>query len=189
MANGAMSSAVQFHIDTSQIGKGVTAAFLAIAAVGEALNFGLFAVGIQSQGAAIGVGVFLLILLGIGVLNGRGEEGVVILSDECLEVRTRRSKQSYSWQHIEGLAVKRFSELNPAARVWALIARIPGDYRIVQVRLRRSLRLNLVPGQFGTDIIGMPSLFAKTSRLYVADPDGLVNVASGFLDRRSASAP
>ncbi len=181
MANDSISRTVEFPIDTSQIGKGVIAVFLAIAFAGEALNLVLFISGIQAQGAAIGVGIFLLIVLGIGVLNGRPEEGVVILNDDRLEVRTGASRQLYRWIDIRGLQVRRYRDLNPLARTWAMISRTPADYRVVEVRLGRSLRLNVVPGQSGTDIIGIPSLFAKSTRLYVHDPDGFVRAAEPFL--------
>lgn len=149
--------------------------------VGLVLITGLFASGAVEQGGAIFAAIFLLIAFPAMVWQLRGlSRGAVKLTDARLEVHTDRGRSFFKWSDISEIEVDS-SGSNSGQRRFRSVRRetmVPG---LVEIKLRRSVRIGLAPGRFGTDILGVPSLVVKTVRLNGEDPEGFVLAARQFL--------
>ncbi len=104
----------------------------------------------------------------------RMSRGVVEVTDERLELRIPGDQQSIRWTDVVGAQVRTIADLNIFDRILATLAGTHHDRRLIEVRLRRPIRLPFLPWQkAGPDAIGLPSFPMKVLRLYVSEPEGL----------------
>lgn len=182
MALAARSETVQFPVDASAWTRGYLRFLLALVLVAHIVNVILLAQGLYSSGSALAVSIFLVVGPCLWAINDwLMRRGVAELTDSRLEVRTRASKQLYRWQDILDVQVRTYGRLGLLDRSWATLLGLKADRRFVEITLRRSERLGIIPGLFGTDIPGVPLPTARTVRLHISDPDGFVRAASDFL--------
>ena len=165
--------------------RGITRMLLGIAFVGLAVTLGLYAAGKFDGETTLFISLFLI----LGPLPAAWQyrqrsKGVVRLGGEGLVVRARMGgNQAYKWEHIAEVRLSTLAEHGALNRLGARMAGLDENEPFVELRLNRSLRVPLLPGQFGTAVVGIPSLAFKTVALYVTDPEGLVRAAQPFFGR------
>jgi len=116
--------------------------------------------------------------------QARYGEGTAYLDNDGLVVRTRGGTHYYKWDDIDSVRIRPFAAKGPVA--WFARRMIGGEtkQRIVEAKLRRSLRLSLSiwGNKFGTDIPGIPSLVFRTTGFYVENADDFLLAANAFMD-------
>jgi hypothetical protein len=126
----------------------------------------LYLIGVLDSADAVYIGAFLtLSSAGVALNVWLANRGVALLLPERLEVRTRAGRRVYAWSDI--------SEVHVVTR--------PGEASFVEMTLNSSEKVGLLPGQGGTRILGIPTLFGKTNRLYVAHPDAFVSATRSYV--------
>ena len=158
--------------------------------IAVAVTVFFLAIGTVDLFTAILMGSFLLFMGAITQWNqARYGEGTAYLDHHGLVVRTRGGTHYYKWDDIELVRIRPFTDKGPLA--WLARRMIGGDakQRVVEAKLRRSLRLSLSlwGNKFGTDILGIPSLVFRTTGFYVENADDFVLAANAFLRRRSTT--
>lgn len=154
---------------------------LVIGVVGLFIIAALFGAGAIDAEGALFAAVFMLVASAAMVWNMRTMSGgVAKLTEARLEVHTNAGRHLYKWADILDIELDSLRSQSALRRFW-VAGRIAVDERLVEIRLRRSVRLGLHPRRFGTDILGLPSLVVKTVRLRLEDPDGFVLAASPHL--------
>jgi len=107
--------------------------------------------------------------------------GVVRFSDDRLEVRTLAGKHLYRLVDIGGVRLRRIADLGKIDRGLAAISGVKPEQQVIEIKLNRSLRFPLLPRQFGTEVMGIPSIVARTVRLQVTDPEGFAQTINQFV--------
>jgi len=159
--------------------------FLGLTIGGLAVILGLFAGGKVEGEPTLFATLFLILAPAAAVWNFRQmTKGVAKLDPEGLVVRARGGgNQAYKWTDISEVRLSTFAERGTLNQLWARFMGIDENEPFVELKLRRSLRLPLLPGRSGTAILGVPSLVAKTVTLYVTEPEEFVRIAQGFVRR------
>jgi len=108
--------------------------------------------------------------------------GVVEISADRLIVRSAsgRRRQTHTWTDIAEIRLNTLRQIDALERIWAAITRVDADLPLVELRLRRGVRLNPLSGEIGSVKFGIPGLL-KSVRIYVTDPEGLVWAAQPYL--------
>lgn len=159
-------------------------AFMALA--GQVVIWGLFAAGRIAWEGALAGGLFLIFTPAVVAVNmWLLSQGVVKLTEDQLEVQTRAGKQLYRWGDIAQVRVRTLRQLGMMDRLSARISGLDEDIQLVELTLKRSLRLGVVPGKFGTNIVGVPSFISRRVRLCVSNPEGFAEAANLLLRRRT----
>ena len=129
--------------------------------------------------------IFLFALsLSVVVIFWLMSRGLIEITDERLELRIPVERQSIRWTDIVRVQVRTISQLNIFDRFLATVAGTHQDRCLVEISLRRPIRLPFLPWQkSGPDAIGLPSLSMKVVRVYVSDPEGLVRAIAKHLQR------
>ena len=148
---------------------------------GLALILAAFAVGWLSGERALWVGMTLVVLSASAWWWFRGMgRGMVELSPDSLIVRSRSGRQVYTWVDIAEIRLNTLRQIGTGERIWAGITRVDADLPLVELRLKRGVRLNPLSGDMGSVKFGLPG-FLKSIRIWVKDPEGLVRVANSYL--------
>ena len=158
-----------------------------------------FALVIAGVGLSLASGVLAVICLGLAFLvfassflawaGSRHGDGLVILYEAALHVRSTSDRQfgpwdhRYKWAHIASVEARSFSETGRLANMVAPIVGGRGGVRVVVLSLRESLVWPWRP-PFGTDTKGIPSAFVKQVLLNAEDPDALATAARRYLSRK-----
>jgi hypothetical protein len=154
---------------------------IVVGVVGLFIVAALFGAGTIAVEGALLAAVFMLVGSAAMAWNMRAfGQGGAKLTEARLEVHTNTGKHLYKWADILDIELKSLRSQSALRRFWA-IGQITADQGFVEIRLRRSVRLGLLPGRSGTDILGLPSLVVKTVRLDLEDPEGFVLAARPFL--------
>ncbi|MCH7580463.1 MAG: hypothetical protein IIB22_09490 [Chloroflexi bacterium] len=105
--------------------------------------------------------------------------GLVEITDELLELRIPSAEKSYRWRDVIRARLLTVSQLGIYERLLARLGRGDRDQILVEIGLRRSVPSPLLPWQKADpDAFGLPSFSSKEFRVYVADPEGLVNAVN-----------
>jgi hypothetical protein len=159
--------------------------FLGMAFVGLIFVLSLYASGNAGGEPTLFASLFLALgPVGAVWQYRQMSKGTVKLSPEGLLVRARMgANQTYRWEHIAEVRLSTLAEHGALNRLWARLIGASENAPFVELRLSRSLRVPLVPGQHGTAVSGIPTLMLKKVALYIVDPEGFVEAAQPFLGR------
>jgi len=137
----------------------------------------LYGLGEISLEAAI-AGAVLALALPLAILwNIRASgHGIVKLTPRGVVVEMGAGRQKYTWQDVADVQLDTYQGRLPLGTLQS-----GGAEPVVRITLTRSLQLGFLPGQFGTDIAGLPSLALKSVRLRVENPEGFVSAVHDFL--------
>jgi len=175
---------LEFALGNDPSAKGVVRFLLLTAPVGPAIVLALFARNVVPEETAFGGSILLFVMQVAFALNlWLMQLGVAKLTDSRLVIRTRAGRHLYKWTDVADMRLKKLADLHATTRIWAAISGSDKERPFVEIKLRRSLRVGLLPGQFGTEIIGFPSFLFKTARLYLADPEAFIQAANPYLQR------
>lgn len=144
----------------------------------------LFAVGVAGA-QEVSLEAIFLIVVGSAVIwnvqqNGRGWARI---DSSGLLVRTRGQTQQYPWADVADVQLTSFAERGAGAGTWAGILRWSRTRPFVELRLKRSSRLGLWPGRYGTRVLGLPLIGGTAIALFVADPASFVQLARNYLEQ------
>ena len=182
-----------FEFDQSDSVAGLIKVLAVGTLVGLAIVVGVYAAGFFTGEDAVINAIFLISVLGASSVHiWLMRRGVVRISPSRLEVRTRFEKQYYAWDDIAEVRVIRRDQMALMDRLWWAVMRVDTDRRLVELRLRRSLRISLRGGRSGTDIDGIPTLIFKIARVYVVDIDRFAQIVDRLIPgrlRMEAQAP
>ena len=174
-----------FEFDQSDSMAGLIMVLAVGTLVGLAIVVGVYAAGFFTGEDAVINAIFLISLLGAASVHiWLMRRGVVRISPSRLEVRTRFEKQYYAWDDIAEVRVIRRDQMALMDRLWWAVMRVDTDRRLVELRLRRSLRISLRGGRSGTDIDGIPTLIFKIARVYVVDIDRFAQIVERLIPGR-----
>lgn len=154
---------------------------IVIGVVGLFIIAALFGAGAIDVEGALFAAIFMLVASAAMAWNMRVmSHGVAKLTEARLEVHTNAGRHLYKWADIIDIELDSLRSQSALRRFWATGQKTE-DQHGVEIRLRRSVRFGLLPGRFGTDILGLPSLAFKSVRLHIEDPEGFVLAARPFL--------
>lgn len=174
-----------FEFDQSDSVAGLIKVLAVGTLVGLAIVVGVYAAGFFTGEDAVINAIFLISVLGASSVHiWLMRRGVVRISPSRLEVRTRFEKQYYAWDDIAEVRVIRRDQMALMDRLWWAVMRVDTDRRLVELRLRRSLRISLRGGRSGTDIDGIPTLIFKIARVYVVDIDRFAQIVERLIPGR-----
>ena len=177
---------MQFRLADNPPVKGGVLFLLLVATIGETVILVAFLVTDAAE-PALAAGISLLVMAVVVALSAwLMNRGVVKLTEEQLGVRTAAGKQLIEWADVAGARVRMVSQLGKVDRILAALAGPDNDRRLVEIELKRPFRFAILPWrQDGTDAIGLPALPGRRIRVYVSDPEGLVDAISMHLSRSS----
>lgn len=150
--------------------------------IGQAVVVVTYLAGVLAGTSAMGFAIVpIVVSVGFNVNMWLLRKGVARLTPTRLEVRTRGGRHLYAWSDIADVRIRRLDQMWLPDRLWLKICGIDTDREIVELGLRRSIRFGLVPFRYGTDIIGPPTPFSRTVRLFVTDPHGFASAAKKWV--------
>lgn len=171
----------EFRLAGNSLSSVMTKFAIVAGVVGLFIVAALFGAGTINVEGALFAAVFMLVASAAMARNMRAfGQGGAKLTEARLEVHTNTGKHLYKWADILDIELKSLRSQSALRRFWD-IGQITADQGFVEIRLRRSVRLGLLPGRSGTDILGLPSLVVKSVRLHLEDPEGFVLAARSFL--------
>ena len=179
-------STTRFRLEDNPQAKGMVMMILLGALAGQSAILLLA----SDAGSALYAAFFLpAVSLSFVVFYWRVSRGHIEITDERLELRTLGHQQSVRWPDIVRAELRTISQMNIDDRITATIAGAHQDRRFVEIRLRRPIRDPLWPWQrTDPDAFGPPSTFPwKLIRVYVTDPEGLVEAVAEQLQRTRTS--
>ena len=148
------------------------------------VNLILFVTGIVNGEKALFAGLGLTLAPAAAIWNvqqyGRGS---ACPDPSQLVVRTRGWTHSYNWADIADVSLTSLGEKGTAVRLWARILFWPEAEPLVELRLKRPLRIGLWPGRYGTRPIGVPLIGGKRVPLFLKEPESFVRTAKGYLPK------
>ena len=175
-------STTRFRLEDNPQAKGMVMVILLGALAGQTAILVPLASDVES--ALYAALLLPAISLSFVVFYWRVSRGVIEITDERLELRALGHRQSVRWLDIVRAEVRTISQMSIDDRIAATIAGAHQDRRFVEIRLRRPIRDPLLPWDIaGPDAKGPPSLPWKMIRMYVTDPEGLVEAVAQQLQR------
>lgn len=171
----------EFHLAGNSTSSVLTKFAIVIGVVGLFIVAALFGAGTIDVEGALFAAVFMLLASAAMAWNMRAiGRGVAKLTEARLEVHTSAGRHLYKWTDILDIELKSLRSQS-ALRRFRASGQITAEQRLVEISLRRSVRLGLLPGRFGTDILGVPSIVVKSVRLHLENPEAFVLAARPFL--------
>ncbi len=179
----------QFDIDAREIMRGFVKFAVAVGAAAEAANAIVWIIGLDAFDNFVALGLFLGIFpIAFAWGMWRFSRGTAVLNSVSLNVITRGGVRRYRWRDISELRLKTVASSDASFRIWARMIGVPTDRQLIEIRLKRSIKLALLPGKVdaGTDTFGIPSLFVRMTRLFVVDPEGFLRAADPLMVESAA---
>ncbi len=178
---------MQFRLIANPPVKGAVLVLLFVAAAGEIAVLVVFLTTANVESAlAVGLGVLAMAVM-VPLSFWLMSLGVIELTEERLELRTVLDKRLIEWRDIATARVRTVSQLGRVDRIFARLARSSDSCPLVEIGLKRSFRLAILPWhRDGTDAIGLPALPSRRIRAYVSDPERLVDAIAEFLHNERA---
>ena len=174
-------STTRFRLEDNPQTKGMVMVLLLAALAGQTAILVPLASDVES---ALYVAVLLPVMsLAWVVYYWRASRGHIEITDERLVLRFAGERMSVTWPDIVRAHVRTISQMSIADRIAATVAGAHQDRRLVEISLRRRIRLPFLPWhKTDPDAIGLPSPF-KVIRVYVTNPEGLVEAVAEQLQR------
>jgi len=151
----------------------------------EAVNVALLATQSIAADAALIAGVFLLFApISTHVMMSRLGQGTAYLDSVGLTVRTRGVTHHYRWEDISSVEIRPFVKDGFLSQILGWVVGEDAKQPVVHMKLRRSLRLSLLGGRYGTSIAGIPSILFNTTGFYLEDPEGFARSANSLIQHK-----
>lgn len=175
----AIENTMRFRMEYSPPLKGGILLLLLMVAAGSIAVVVVFAVQDDMSTGLLGAIFLIGTSVAVAVMWLRMGRGLVEITNERLELRIPSAAQSYTWNDVVRARLLTIAQLGRYERFLAGLARGRENQVLVEISLRRSVRSPLLPWQKADpDAIGLPSFSLKEFRVYVADPEGLVNAVN-----------
>lgn len=175
-----------FRIDAREATVAVIGLVLILDMCAVLLVAGLSLAGILStSNAVMSTGFLALASLVFCFSMWLRRRGTALITPRHLKVRTTGGSQSYAFTDIDNVRVQGRDQVwLPDRLLWRAFG-MKRSSQLVELHLRRSLRIALVPFQFGTDIIGVPGGFARIVRFFPEEPEAFANAVADRLAHKA----
>lgn len=111
----------------------------------------------------------------------RMSKGTILLDNEGITQKAGGRFIRLSWADIEGMVLTSIRARGSTVAAINGLAGVDVDKEFIELKLRKSLRINPISENQSTRGWGIPTLFVKVAHLYVDDPRALLEAAEVHL--------